>query len=299
MRRAVSQPQRRTYFNNPLIADSLQHLPAAVDYPTSVAFRAHLIETLHHNSLTTRRRFAQYIAQRFSHDGVMNRDLALALRKFGDSRSGREILYFELIRAVPLLQEIASLWLAELPATGAPRSRLEGFLAARLAGRSTEKVVQASLQAFRECGKMTSPKPGFCIPVWTEPPLEAFLYALAQLCPEQTMVRVEMFANQPVVRAMLWPRPAVEALLRAAEQAGHVSKISALDQYHQFTLAGTGEERMARLLASPPATETVREGTADYNKQPRRVAKKASAKTAGRSSRRSKPVQLTLPGTCR
>ena len=62
------------------------------------------------------------------------------------------------------------------------------------------------------------------------------------------MVRVDLFAGMPLVHAMLWPRATLEDLLRQAEQAGHISKISRLDQYHQFTLAASGEERMRMLL---------------------------------------------------
>ena len=179
----------------------------------------------------------------------MNLDLARAIRKFGDSRTGREILYFELLRAVPLLQEIASLWLAEVPREGSTRQALAAFLEPRLDGRNTRQIIDASGNIFRRCLKLTSPKPAVYVPVWTEPPIEAFCYALAVLYPEPTMVKVDLFAGLPILRAMLWPQPAIEGLLKQAEQLGHISKISQLDQYHQFTLAGTGQARLKLLLA--------------------------------------------------
>jgi hypothetical protein len=249
MTKPISSRARRTYFNNPLVEESLQHLAAAVDHPTSLEFREYLEQHLHHNSQKTRGRFAQYISQRFSHDGVMNSNLARAIVRFGDSRTGREILYFEMLRAAPLLQEIASLWLAELPAHGAPRPALLSFLEPRLGGRSADQVAQAAVAAFRRLGKLTSPKTAVYIPVWADPPIEAFCYVLAILCPEPTMVKVDLFAGQPILRAMLWPQPAIEGLLKQAERLGHISKISQLDQYHQFTLAGTGEDRLRLLLA--------------------------------------------------
>ena len=247
---SVSLRSRRTYFTKPLVEESLRFLPAAVQYPSSLDFRRYLEEALHHNSLKTRQRYATYIANRFSHNGVMNLDLARALKAFGDSRTGREILYFELLQAVPLFHDIASLWLAEQPMhkEGTPRIDLLTFLDARLGGRSSDEVAGAAVAAFRRCGKITSPKIAFYAPVWVEPPLEAFLYVLARLYPERAMVRVDLFTGSPVLRAMLWPQPAVERLLSGAEQAGHISKITELDQYHQFTLAGTGEERMHLLL---------------------------------------------------
>lgn len=248
MTKPVSSRGRRTYFSNPLIDESLQHLPAAVDYPTSLAFREYLEQRLHFNSQKTRARFAQYISQRFSHDGAMNLDLARAIAEFGDSRTSREVLYFELLRSVPLLQEIASLWLAEVPAEGVGRPALITFLEPRLGGRNVEHILKAAVLAFRRCNKLTSPKQAIYVPIWAEPPVEAFCYVLACLCPEPTMVKVDIFAGQPILRAMLWPQPSIEGLLKQAEKLGHISKISELDQYHQFTLAGSREERMSLLL---------------------------------------------------
>jgi hypothetical protein len=247
--RAISQRWRRTYFNNPLIEESLQHLPAALSHPTSVEFRAYLTAKLHHSSAITRFRYAEYIAQRFSHDGRMNLDLARALARFGDSRTGREIFYFELIEAVPILKDTASLWLAEQDEAGAPRSALLSFLGPRLEGKQVERVAQAIVTALRRCRKLAPSKPAILIPLRAEPPIEAFLYVLARMFPERTMTRVDLFAATPEVRAMLWPRAALPGLLQAAMNAGHVSKVSELDQYHQFTLADSGAARMELLLA--------------------------------------------------
>lgn len=277
---AISQRHRRTYFNNPLVEESLRYLPAAVDHPTSVEFRAYLAENLHHSSAQTRMRFAEYISQRFSQDGQMNLFLARALARFGDSRIGREILYFELLQSVPVLHDIASLWLAEQPETGAPRSSLLAFLEKRLDGKSAGKVAEAAVAAFRRCRKITSPKPAIYIPVWSEPPLEAFLYVLARLYPERTMVRFDLFAGQPLIRALLWPRPCLASLLEKARQAGHISKVSELDQYHQFTLADTGSARLDWLLDHPqPDTPAARETAVPYGTLPQTQAAPANPPT--------------------
>jgi hypothetical protein len=262
---AISQRHRRTYFNNPLVEESLRYLPAAIDHPTSLEFRAYLAENLHHSSVQTRKRFAEYIAQRFSQDGQMNLALARALAKFGDSRTGREIFYFELLQSAPVLHDIASLWLAEQPEAGAPRSSLLAFLEKRLGGKSADHVAGSAVAAFRRCRKLTSPKPAIYIPVWSEPPLEAFLYVLARLYRERTMVRFDLFAGLPVIRALLWPRPCLATLLEKARQAGHISKVSELDQYHQFTLADDGAARLGRLVDDGSALPmTRREPTAAF-----------------------------------
>lgn len=308
MSKAISQRHRRTYFNHPLVEESLRFLPDALRHPTSVEFRAHLIRALPQSSLQTRQRFAEYISHRFSHDGRMNLDLAAALAKFGDSRAGREVLYFELLQASPVLHEIASLWLAEQPPEGGTRGGLLAFLERRLGGRNAQEVATAAIATFRRCRKITSPRPAVYVPVWAEPPLEAFFYVLARLYPERAMVPVDHLAAQPIVRALLWPRPALLPLLEEARRAGHISKISDLDQYHQFTLAEPASERMSRLLryplAGPREPLAAREPQAAYgpsqgrqkaggrrpktNKGPKKQAARKGAKATNR------PKQLSL-----
>jgi len=246
---------RRTYFDHPLVSETLRCLPGALKHHEAGPFRRYVIEHLPQNSLKGRQRIARYFLQRFSRDGRMNLPLAAAIARFRDSRTSREILYFELLQVYPLLLEISTHWLAELPPEGGARSSLVSFLAPKIPGRSVEKVAKDSLTTMKQCGKVNRPKPRWYVAAWSPPPLEAFLYVLARLCPEPAMQRVDLFTGLPVFRAMLWPSSSIEELLAEGQRAGHVSRISRLDQYHQFALAGSGKERMRRLvpnLPSPP-----------------------------------------------
>lgn len=253
--------KRRTYFNHPLVGESLQFLPEAVDHTTTAGFSEHVAPLMPFNSVNTRRRNAQYIAHRYSAGGSMNLDLARALRRFGAGRVGHEILYFEMLCAEPVLLDTAAQWLAEVPPDGATREQLVRFLEPRLAGRSVETIAKRAVTAFRYCGKLSSPRLAVYVPVWTDPPLETFLYALARLFPEETVVPVETLVASPVVRSMLWRRPALDELLQAAWRQGHLSKVSRLDQLYQFSLEGSGAQRLAKLVEGP--AEGVREGDPD------------------------------------
>jgi hypothetical protein len=239
---------RRTYFTHPLVAESLQCLPAVLAHPTTEEFRRYVIDHVPQNSIKGRQRIAQDLLHRFSENGRLNLPLAAAVAHFGDSRISREILYFELLRVYPLFAEIATHWLAELPETGGSRDSLKEFLATRIPGRSLEKVAKDSLTTMKQCGKVNRPKVGWYLALWSPPPIEAFLYVLAALYPAPAVIPVEVFSGQPLVRAMLWPISCLESMLGEAARAGHVSKISRLDQYYQFTLAGAGVERLERLL---------------------------------------------------
>lgn len=239
---------QRTYFNHPLVAESLQCLPAALTHGSPEEFREYVIQHIPQNSLKGRQRIAGYLLQRFSQNGQLNLPLAAAVAHFGDSRISREILCFELLRVYPLLAEIATHWVAELPETGGSRGSLKEFLASRIPGRSTEKVAKDALTTLTQCGKVNRLKVGWYTAVWSRPPIEVFLYVLAALYPKPAVVPVAVFAGQPILRALLWPPNCIEQLLSEAERAGHISKISQLDQYHQFTVAGSGRERLERLF---------------------------------------------------
>lgn len=246
--RKTENKRRRSYFNHPLVLESLLCLPAALEHPNPDDFGRYVIEHVPQNSLKGRKRIAGYLRQRFSDGRCMNLPLAAAVAQFGDSRISREILYFELLRAYPLFAEIATHWVAELPEEGGSRQSLKQFLAVRIPGRSTEKVAKDSLTTMKQCGKISRPRTAWYRALWSPPPLEVFLYVLAALYREPAVVPIESFLNHPLRRAMLWPPASLEELLQEAARAGHISKIARLDQYHQFTLAGSGAERFQRLL---------------------------------------------------
>jgi hypothetical protein len=249
---ADTQKTRRTYFTHPLVDESLKCLPAALDHQDPKSFRQYVVDHVPQNSLKGRQRIGRDMLQRFAPNGKLNLPLAAAVAQFGNSRASREILFFELLNVYPMLQEIAIHWVAELAPEGASRASLREFLESKIPGRSTEKVAKDAITTMYQCGKVARPKVGWYRAVWAAPPVEVFLYALTRLCPDATMVRVDLFSGMPIHRAMLWPSSSIEDLLREAERAGHVSRISRLDQYHQFTLAGSGRERLKLLLPNLP-----------------------------------------------
>jgi hypothetical protein len=225
---------RRTYISNLLVNESLQHLPAAVDHPTTEAFKAYLREHLHFNSANTRLRYAEHIAQRYSHEGKVNLALARFLKFCADDRSRREALWFETIRAIPLLKELCTAWLAKTPE--------------RVGNRKPEKIAKEAITALKKFGHLKSPKQKLYIAVWADPPLDSLAYALSQLYPTATAVRMEVFKTDPLWQALLWPAAGLERLILQAERSGEIARVTQLDSYYQFVLQGTGEERLERLL---------------------------------------------------
>jgi len=137
----TSPPTRRTYINNLLVNECLEHLPAALDNPTADGFKAYLREHLHHNSAKTRLKYAEYIAYRYSNEGRVNLALSRFLKYCPDERSRCEALWFETIRAVPLLQELCFAWLSRLTESGSTREEVLAFSSRALATATQAKLL--------------------------------------------------------------------------------------------------------------------------------------------------------------
>lgn len=272
----------RGYLGHLLVEEALTLLPAALEHQTQERFRLYVEEHLHHNSRTTRRRYAGYLANRYSQNGLMNLSLARALSVFADRRIGREILFFETIYAMPILKDIAANWVAFQPETGGMRQDLQAFVISRLPDIKPPDVIKRSVTGLKKFHRLRSRKQGEYIPIWVEPPLEAFVYVLCRLFPEPTVVPIEGFKASEDVRALLWQPGVIEPLLQQAEKQEFVSKITQLDAYYQFTLSDKGEKRLERLL-DEAATATA---TSDSND---------ARPIAAVSDTSSKPIQTTLP----
>jgi hypothetical protein len=239
----------RKYISNLLVNEALKYLPAAVEHPTTEAFQAFLRENLHFNSANTRSRYAQHIAHRYSHEGIVNRALARFLKSCPDERARREVLWFETVRAAPLLKEMCAAWLAKTPETGACREELLAFLRPRVGERKPEKIAKEVVTGLKKFGHLQSPKQQHYIAVWGDPPLDVVAYALTQLYPGPAVVKMEEFKNNTLWQALLWPAGGMERLILEGERTGVVSSVTKLDKYYQFALEGTGEQRLSALLA--------------------------------------------------
>lgn len=217
-------------------------------YPAVTDFIAYLAEHLPQNSAGTRKRFAEYIAHRYSNAGRMNLALAQFVRLCPSDRSRREILWYETLRVMPMLRELSQEWLAKLPEVGVSRQHLLDYLAARIGERSAPKIAKEAVQGLRRFGHLKSPKLAVYQPVWTEPSREVLVYVLSRLYPAPAVVRMETFKADPLWQALLWPAAAMERLILEGERTGVVARVTKLDRYYQFALEGTGDERLDQLL---------------------------------------------------
>jgi hypothetical protein len=150
---------------------------------------------------------------------------------------------------MPLLRELCTAWLAKTPESGATREELLAFLQPRVGNRKPAKIAKEAITALKKFGHLRSPKQKHYIAVWADPPIDSLAYALSQLYPDATAVRMEVFKADPLWQALLWPPAGLERLILEAEHSGEIARVTQLDNYYQFMLQETGEERLERLLS--------------------------------------------------
>jgi hypothetical protein len=248
---ASGKPQRaerQTYINNMIVEECLNFLPHGIEHPAIADYMAFLRQNLPQNSANTRLKYAEYIAYRYSINGIINQPLARFLRVCPNDRAKREVLWFETIRAMPPLRDLSENWLSKLNDSPASRQELLDFLKIRIGDRNPDKIASEAVSAIRKFGHLRSEKPGLYIAVWTEPPLEALLYVLSRLYPASTLVRMEVFKTDTLWQALLWSATGLERLVLGAERNGIIGQVTKLDNYYQFALEGSGDERLERLL---------------------------------------------------
>lgn len=167
---------RRTYFNHPLVEESLQCLPAALQHRSVEAFRQHVVEHVPQNSLKGRQRIAGYLLHRFAPNGELNLPLSAAVARFSATRGSAAKLYSSnYCRCIRSCRR--SQWSGwTLPPEGSSRAELQQFLEPRIPGRSTEKVAKDSMTTMFQCGKVARPKVGWYRAVWANPPIEVFVF---------------------------------------------------------------------------------------------------------------------------
>jgi len=59
---------------------------------------------------------------------------------------------------------------------------------------------------------------------------------------------MEVFKIDPLWQALLWPAVGLERLILQADKSGEIIRVTQLDNYYQFTLQGTGQERLEELI---------------------------------------------------
>ena len=228
-------------FVTDLAEQALKLLPDASRFSTVDDFRAHLVENLSYNSVSTRKRNANYLVNRFFPGHYLHRDLIAFATAAGEDRLA-EVLFYLTARSETILQLVAEkvVWPA-LPIGSVARSKIRDFVKTHLtkddpAKRTTIAIAQCygrfGIAEVSKTKLRVKVRAGGLIPSGD---LASFAYVLHLEFPESGMQSFEKVLDGPMHKWLLWDRQwMIEQLYRLREE-GLLSKVSEIDGMRQFT----------------------------------------------------------------
>lgn len=227
-------PEVRVFVTD-LAEHALKFLPEAARFSDVEDYRKFLVEKLSFNSVSTRKRNANYLVNRFFPGQYLHPDLTAFAAAAGEEKLG-DVLFYLTARSERILQLVAEnvVWPA-LPVGGVSRSKVRDFVKDHLkADDPAKRTTIAVAQCYAKFGianvtktKITaSIRPG---------DLASFAYLLHLEFPEAGMQTFGKLLDGPLHKWLLWDRQWMIEQLYLCRQAGLLTKVSEIDSMRQFT----------------------------------------------------------------
>ena len=227
-------------YTNDLIAAALTHLPQVVNYREFSEFFTYLEKSLPYNSANTRKRYTNYLTNRYFPGGDIETPLRQFLTAGPDAAAWKTVLFYETVRAEPAAQFTAEqvVWPA-LPMGSIAREALKERLQERFP-EASEATVSRMIYSLANLYTLTgvAAQQENRLTFQTRPgTLAAFLYVLAAELPHPGIYGFDVMEQGPMRRWLLWDREWLRRQLYNLRDFGVISKISEIDALRHFTLA--------------------------------------------------------------
>jgi DNA repair protein RadC len=227
-------PEVRVFVTD-LAEHALNLLPKAARFSDLEDYRKFLVEKLSFNSVSTRKRNANYLVNRFFPGQYLHPDLTAFAAAAGSSRLG-DVLFYLTARSERILQLVAEnvVWPA-LPVGGVKRSKVRDFVKVHLsADDPAKRTTIAVAQCYAKFGiaNVTKTKIAASIRMGD---LASFAYLLHLEFPEAGMQTFGKLLDGPLHKWLLWDRQWMVEQLYVCRQAGLLTKVSEIDSMRQFT----------------------------------------------------------------
>lgn len=266
------EQEMRTFANDES-ANALSLIPEALRFTDVEAFRAYLRERLPYNSVSTRRRRANYIIDRYFPDGQLNIPLAYYAAHCDSAEDLKPALFYHLLCAEPLAAKVADelIWPA-VPIGQVDREQMREFVLRclpEIGPASQAKVLQSLSNSFTQLGVAIGDGMRLRFSVHSGT-LAGFLYVLTALFPRPGMYPLGELENGPMRRWLLWDREWMHRQLYNLRDLGIVSKVSEIDTVRQFSIALDQAAALQKFFALPPrALSVLRETPGTDAEQPK------------------------------
>lgn len=244
------EPDVRVFVTD-LAEQALKYLPDSAKFENVDEYQTYLVERLSYNSISTRKRNANYLINRFFPGPYLHPDLTTFAAAAGEDRLG-DALFYLTARSERILQIVAEkvVWPA-LPVGGVGRNKIRDLVKNYL---KTDDPAKRTTIAIAQCygkfgvGKVSKTKIGVSIRFGD---LATFAYLLHLEFPEPGMQSFEKLLDGPLHKWLLWDRPWMIEQLYRCRQLGLLSKVSEIDSMRQFTTKyslAEASERIAKLF---------------------------------------------------
>jgi DNA repair protein RadC len=261
-RRIVKAPIRKSKtpgvraYTNDLAKVALAALPLTGGCADVPALRERLTERLPFNSANTRRRYANYILNRFFPRGAVDEDLVLFAQAFTGTRALKDAVFYLTAAAEPILAKIAGevVWSA-LAEGSLPKTRLYSAVEARLhiATSAVKDTAQAIARTYGELGLAEVTPKALRLRLREGDP-DAFVFVLHREFPEPGMYDMAACLDGPLHRWLLWPKEWIRQGLHRLREQGLLAKVSEIDNVRQFSTQYRPAEAMRKWLELREAT---------------------------------------------
>lgn len=241
---------RSELFANASLDDAIEQLPHLPDTESLDEVKRFLHGTLHYSSLRTRKRHADYVAQRMFPAGHADHALWLFARRFAGRQELRDACFYRFCGAEPLMFSLTDDLI--LPAMGAgylERTQVRDYLTRRNpASKSIDETLSAIAKVFAASGIARSDRTGWHV-AYRDILLPSFAFVLHSEFPEPGMYDIGKLEANRAVRALLWSPDRLLPALYELRNQGIISKVSQIDSVRQFTTRMTLDEVVDALTA--------------------------------------------------
>lgn len=248
----VSKPPREKHvFADDETGNSIKFLPEAGKFSDINDFRNYLHKNLPYNSEETRKRRASYIIHRFFPGNELEGPLNFFLSKNVSKDAVKTVIFFSIINAEPIVQQIAEqLIYPNLPLGFIRRNQIKEFIENQhpdLKKDSINKAINAISSLYQNSGMAISDgdRMNFFL---HKGDIEGFLYVFTSIYSEPGMFSFDHLLNGPVHRWMLWDKEWIRNQLYNLRDLGIISKISEIDTMNQFTVGMKQDEALTRFF---------------------------------------------------
>lgn len=197
----------------------------------------------------TRERYAQYIVHHLFPDGYPDDALRQFAKRFVGRQELRDICYYRLCKAAPVMYRISEDLL--MPALGhghLKRVRLRDYLSECFPTiRSIGDYSNAIVDAIAEGGIATADSAKIVLSYRDVLPA-AFTFVIHSEFPEPGIYDIAKLENNQAVRSMLWNPDRILPALYELRNRGLISKVSEIDDVRQFTTKWTLDEAVEALI---------------------------------------------------